>query len=236
MPNTTTHIDSSDTKADVRPEAVTRPRRFGLVVTTALLGTLLFGCQDKDTRRASTSAPAVENAAAVVGSTAQETLRVDAAASRITFTGRKITGRHEGSFSRFSGAVELVAGKAEGSSVSIEIEMDSVTVEPPKLLGHLKSPDFFDVARFPKAKFVSTAIKAGAPGSPQQVTGNLTLHGVTKTISFPATITVAATGVEASAEFSINRKDFGVVYPGMPDDLIQDDVPLKLTLKAPRAH
>jgi hypothetical protein len=47
-------------------------------------------------------------------------------------------------------------------------------------------------------------------------------------------ITVSQLGVDATADFVINRKDFGVVYPGMPDDLIKDDVVIKLALKAPR--
>ena len=55
-----------------------------------------------------------------------------------------------------------------------------------------------------------------------------------KTISFPATIKVAADAVTGTAEFVINRKDFGIIYPGKPDDLIRDDVLLKLSLKAPR--
>ena len=57
---------------------------------------------------------------------------------------------------------------------------------------------------------------------------------VKKTISFPATITVGADAASGTAEFVINRKDFGIVYPGKQDDLIRDDVLLKLSLKAPR--
>jgi polyisoprenoid-binding protein YceI len=60
------------------------------------------------------------------------------------------------------------------------------------------------------------------------------LHGVKKTISFLATITVGADAVSGTAEFVINRKDFGIVYPGHTDDLIRDEVVLKLSLKAPR--
>jgi polyisoprenoid-binding protein YceI len=64
------------------------------------------------------------------------------------------------------------------------------------------------------------------------VTGNLDLHGVKKSITFPATIKVEGDTVEVSAEFAINRKDFGIVYAGMPDDLIKDDVLMKVKLKA----
>ena len=90
-----------------------------------------------------------------------------------------------------------------------------------------------DVAKFPKASFASTSIKAGGEkGASHTVTGNLTLHGVTKSITFPATIKTTGTGIDADAEFAINRKDFGLVYAGKPDDLIRDDVVIKLTIRS----
>jgi polyisoprenoid-binding protein YceI len=67
------------------------------------------------------------------------------------------------------------------------------------------------------------------------VTGNLELHGVTKSITFPATITVQGDAVTVKADFAINRKDFGIVYPGKPDDLIKDEVLLKLNIAGKKA-
>jgi polyisoprenoid-binding protein YceI len=97
----------------------------------------------------------------------------------------------------------------------------------------LKTPDFFDVQKFPTARFVSTAVKPGGQnGATHTITGNLELHGVTKSISFPAMIHMTGDLVHATAEFVINRKDFGIVYPGMPDDLIKDEVAIKLTIIA----
>jgi polyisoprenoid-binding protein YceI len=96
----------------------------------------------------------------------------------------------------------------------------------------LKSPDFFDVARVPTATFRSTEIRAEGEG--HTITGDLTLHGVTKRISFPATLAVTDAQISANAEFSINRQDFGIAYPGMPDDLIRDLVVVKLSLTLPR--
>lgn len=57
-----------------------------------------------------------------------------------------------------------------------------------------------------------------------RVTGNLTLLGTTKSVVFPATVSVAGNEVSAKADFIINRKDWNIVYTGMPDDLINDDV------------
>jgi polyisoprenoid-binding protein YceI len=151
--------------------------------------------------------------------------------SKLSFTGAKITGKHEGSFEKFTGTVGVVGGKAEGAKIEVEIDMSSVKSDDEKLTGHLKAPDFFDVAQFPTAKFVSSSI--GVPvGGKTTITGNLTLHGVTKQIAFPATVTVDGDTASAQAEFAINRKDFNIVYPGKPDDLIKDDVLLKLDIKA----
>jgi polyisoprenoid-binding protein YceI len=104
-------------------------------------------------------------------------------------------------------------------------------------VAHLKSPDFFDVAKFPKATFTSTSIKAGGEkGATHTVTGNLELHGVKKSISFPATIKVAGDAVDANASFGINRKDFGVNYPGKADDLVKDEILLTLTIHAQKKN
>src|SRR5690606_18049800 len=113
------------------------------------------------------------------------------------------------------------------------IDTASLVADAEKLTGHLKSEDFFDVERFPTARFVSTSIQKGGEGeSTHTVTGNLTLRDVTKSIAFPAKIEAEGDEVEVEAEFAINRRDFGIVYPGMPDDLIKDDVLIKLDVDA----
>jgi polyisoprenoid-binding protein YceI len=156
--------------------------------------------------------------------------------SKVEFTGSKVTGKHEGGFKAFTGTVDLVNAKAEESSVSVDIDMNSVFADQEKLTEHLKSADFFDVEKFPKAIFASTKIVLdAAKGSGNYtVTGDFTLHGQTKSITFPAKITVNDSEVSVAAEFSINRKDFGIVYAGKVDDLIRDDVVIRLDLNAPR--
>lgn len=157
------------------------------------------------------------------------------AGSKIEFVGAKVTRKHDGAFNVFSGAVELVDGDPTKSLVTVEIATASLTADDPKLTSHLKSPDLLDVDKYPKATFTSTSVKPGGEGgATHTLTGNLALHGVTKSISFPAKIKVAADTVDADAEFAINRKDFGIVYPGMPDDLIKDEVLLKLKLHGMR--
>jgi polyisoprenoid-binding protein YceI len=217
-----------------------RTLRLPALVLPALL--TLAACEDpaKDAAKA-TVAPAPAPAAAPKAPAAQpavaggETLAIDTS-SLVGFIGSKVTGKHEGKFEKVTGSVTLASGKLEGGKITVEVDLGSVKTDQDKLDGHLKSPDFFDVAKFPKATFTSTEIKAGGEkGASHTVTGELDLHGEKKTITFPATVTVAADAVSGTAEFAINRKDFKIVYAGKADDLIRDDVLLKLTLKAPRA-
>jgi polyisoprenoid-binding protein YceI len=207
---------------------------FALLALPTLLA--LSACEDpaKDAPKATVStASPKSNTAAATG--AGETAALDPAASSVGFVGSKVTGKHEGKFEKVSGSVTLTGGKIEGGKIVIDVDTTSVKTDQEKLDGHLKSADFFDVEKFPKATFTSSEIKAGGEkGATHTVTGELDLHGEKKTLTFPATITVAADSVSGTAEFSINRKDFKIIYPGKPDDLIRDDVVLKLTLKAPR--
>jgi len=218
--------------------------RFAAFALPAVLS--LAACDDpaKDVPKATvnTTAAAAPKPAVVPASTGgaaapagNETLALDAASASVGFVGSKVTGKHEGKFEKVSGSITLAGGKAEGGKIVIEIDVASVKTDSEKLDGHLKTPDLLDVAKYPKATFTSTEIKAGgANGATHTVTGDLELHGEKKNLSFPANITVTADGVSGTAEFTINRKDFKVVYPGMPNDLIKDDVPLKLSLKATR--
>lgn len=229
-----------------------------LLVVSALSALPLLGCENPADNKpvatvgsakpagGNTAAAATASATAAATSTAAPAASVasipakgaDAvdldASSSFEFVGSKVTGKHEGSFPKFTGWAQLANGKVEGGKVAVEIDMAAVKSDDEKLTGHLLSPDFFDVGRFPKATFESTEIKAGGDkGATHTITGNLDFHGVKKSISFPAKVTESATEVVAEAEFVINRKDFNVAYAGKADDLIRDEVVLKLKLKAP---
>jgi polyisoprenoid-binding protein YceI len=203
--------------------------RVAFVAIAALL--LLAACAN----------PASDKPKAVVGEATNASSSPVAAAqkyvitpenSKIEFIGAKVTGHHNGSFKKFSGTVDY-SGQVETSRVSITIDSSSLETDTPDLTKHLKTADFFDVGKYPEAKFESTAIKPGGEkGASHTVTGNLTLHGVTKSVSFPATITVSAGAINVESSFAINRKDFAINYPGKTDDLIRDDVALTLHVKA----
>ncbi len=160
---------------------------------------------------------------------AERTLKVDPAASTIGFVGAKITGDHKGDFKSFTG--EAVVAGAVPKAIRFTIDMASVTTDADDLTTHLKNKDFFDVETFPKAQFTSTAITPKSdPAANYEVTGDLELHGEKKSITFPAQITIDERSAKGTTEFKINRKDFKIVYPGKPDDLIKDEVLLKISL------
>ncbi len=208
--------------------------------TTALLfvtGLLAMGCKNPGAEVAPStveSAPDSKAEAAPSGEpdeAAAGSLAINPSNSKIEFVGAKVTASHDGGFTDFSGTVE-VGDPIETSKVELSIQTDSLFADKEKLTKHLKSPDFFDVDKFPTATFRSTEIKKEGAG--HTISGDLTLHGVTKRISFPATVSVTDSQVNANAEFSINRQDFGIAYPGMKDDLIRDLVVIKLSLNLPR--
>jgi polyisoprenoid-binding protein YceI len=161
------------------------------------------------------------------------TLALDPAASSLGIVAAKVTRTHAGSFKQLSGNATLVGEQIH--SVSFEVETASLTTDTEDLTKHLKTKDFLDVETFPKATFKSTSIvPKPAAGATHEITGQLTLHGVTHEISFPANVVVGPESVKGSGEIHIDRKQFGVVYPGLPDDLIKDDVVLKPVFVFPR--
>lgn len=215
------------------------------LIATAItaISLLSAGCEDPSANKAKATVnePATERPAhfsdtSAAPETKGEALKIDPGNSKIEYTGSKVTGKHDGGFNQFSGMIDLVNSKPTDSGVQVEIDASSVFSDDEKLTDHLKSKDFFDVTKFPKAAFTSTKIEPdaqrGADG--YTITGDLTLHGVTKSVSFPATIKVSDESVEVDSEFTINRKDFGIAYAGTADDLIRDGVVIRLNLNTPR--
>lgn len=157
------------------------------------------------------------------------TLALDPAASQFNFEAAKITRTHQGTFKRFTGSATLVGDDLQ--SVTVEVETPSLEADDPKLASHIKTADFLDIEKFPKATFKSQSIQKKAAGTAtHEVTGALTLHGITQEITFPATVAVTPTTVSGTAAIRIDRQKFGVKYPGMPDDLIKDEVVLQPNL------
>lgn len=215
----------------------------------ALLSCLAFACanpaEDKSAAKvseappaaapAAPATPAAPSAAAPAAATPSFPGTALAAVGSVGFVGAKITKSHTGTFGGWTGSLSVDGDKLTGGRV--EVNVSTVKTDSAKLDGHLQSPDFFNVAAFPSATFVSTEIKAGAPadskleGANSTIIGDLTLHGVTKRLEVPAKITAGAGAATVKTEFVINRQDFGIAFPGKPDDLIRDEVVITVDLR-----
>ncbi|ANH83950.1 hypothetical protein A8C56_14315 [Niabella ginsenosidivorans] len=151
---------------------------------------------------------------------------------------------NDGTLSVENGTV--TAGNFVANLAALKVDTASVT-EPDKkaadLETHLKSPDFFDAARYPTAKFVITKVapydstqqKSLLPGATNLISGNLTLKDSTLNITFPAQITVTGQEVTAHAKFTIDRSAWGIHYKteGSPENwAISKDVEIGFNLKA----
>jgi len=190
---------------------------------------LLIACVD-DVGAGKVTAELVSAKPAAAAEVSGRSVAIDPARSSIAALGAKVTATHPIAFDRWEGSLQLDGAALTGLAVTVH--MDSLRADQPKLTGHLQSADFFDVARFPHATFRSSSVvaKAGADGATHEVTGELSMHGVSKQVRFPARVTAADQRVELHTEFAIDRQDFGIAYPGRPDDLIQDAVVLTVTL------
>ena len=168
---------------------------------------LLVGCADPAENVPKASVSTNSSASADAGTTAGDGAKAAAAAtsnpgagakayaitpenSKVEFTGSKVTGKHDGGFKQLAGEVHVVGNAVQHAKVTIQT--DSLYSDNDRLTGHLKSPDFFDTAKYSTAVFETTAISGS--GANATVTGKLTLHGETKQISFPANIEVKDEG------------------------------------------
>ena len=151
--------------------------------------------------------------------------------SKIGFTGSKVTGAHHGGFKKFTGFFTVEEGAEVPNSGKVIIDMSSTWSDAEKLTTHLKAADFFAIDSFAESIFELTTVEKSSEQN-YTVAGNFTLHGVTKNISFPAQVTKGEDTVSVKAEFDIDRKAFDINYPGKTDDLIRDEVVIRLDLRA----
>lgn len=198
-------------------------------IAIALAAPILFvACENPaDKTEAATVKDAVENTV----STAEGGTKYDfAESSTVNFIGSKVTGSHSGGFKKVTGHFTVKEGALVGNDHKVVIDINSLWSDADKLTGHLKSADFFDAEQFPESTFEATSLTRKSDTS-YEVSGNFTLHGVTKNITFPATVTESGESVKIASRFDINRKDFGIVYAGKTDDLIRDEVVIELALE-----
>lgn len=155
---------------------------------------------------------------------------VDLKQSNFNWKGTKVTGEHVGKVSLKSATVKLEGEKVVGGE--FVIDMNSVTVTDlegewaDKFLGHIKSGDFFDVAKYPEAKLTLTSVKGN------DYTGNMTIKGKTHPVTFKAT----QSGKSYSGVLTFDRTKFDMVYNSgsffkdIGDKLVHDQVTVNFTL------
>ena len=161
---------------------------------------------------------ALISAAFIQSAVANETYRFDQARSTIGFRVHQFLGTTNGKFTRFSGSIDLDRQHPEGSSVSARIQLSSIDTGIKKRDDHLRSPEFFNVAKFPEITFKSRSVKQTGPQS-GDITGDLTMHGVTKPVTLHVKLATPLTG-EASLQRTrwevttepLKRRDFGLMF------------------------
>ncbi len=157
-----------------------------------------------------------------ISATAQTNWNVDASHSKLGFAvTHMMVSETEGKFKIYEGKVSSLKSDADftGASIFFNVDAASINTDDEKRDGHLKSADFFDVAQFPKISFKSTSMNPGKVKGTYTLVGDLTMHGVTKSVSLTAIgaskIVKDPYGMERYAFKvigSINRKDFGLAW------------------------
>jgi polyisoprenoid-binding protein YceI len=147
--------------------------------------------------------------------------------TKLTFTGTKAKGKHDGGFKKMTGTATVTDGDLSTLKIEVEIDVDSMYTDDTKLTGHLKSPDFFGVKENPTATFKTTKVEKSDKG--YTITGDLTLLGKTKPVTFAATASVAGDTLSISSEFKIDRTNWGMTYG---KGQVDNDVKLKLEMTA----
>ena len=170
--------------------------------------------------------------------------QIDSAHSAAEFSVRHLmVSNVKGQFSKITGTLVYDPNNIEASKVEAVIDVSTVDTREPKRDGHLKSPDFFDAAKYPTMTFKSTGMKRDS--GKLLLMGDLTMHGVTK----PVTLTVDGptpeikdpqgnTRIGASATGQISRKDWGLVWNHSLEAggvVVGDDVTITLDIEAIKA-
>jgi len=167
--------------------------------------------------------------------------KVDADHSGVSFSIRHFVSNVSGRFRDFDGVIKYDKANPAASSVEFTVRAASIDTTNNDRDEHLRSKDFFDVQKFPTLTFTSTQV-VPKDATTLDVTGNLTLHGVTKPVTFPISLlgTVKTPrGEKAGFEttFKIDRKEFGILWNNVLDSgpVLGDDVKVTIEVEADRA-
>jgi polyisoprenoid-binding protein YceI len=168
--------------------------------------------------------------------------KIDPNHSAVSFTVRHFVSNVPGRFGDFDGTIVYDAQNPAASSVKLNVRSASIDTNNENRDKHLRSADFFDVEKHPALTFVSTAVKK-ADADTLEVTGDLTMHGVTKQVTVPVDFLGSMKnprgGEKAGFEtaFTLDRKDYGIVWNRALDTggaMLSDDVKVTIAIEADR--
>lgn len=170
----------------------------------------------------------------------QANLKVDTKASKVYWTAKKVTGEHTGHVSLQNGTVTLKDGAISNASFTMDMNtIDCTDMEgewKDKLVGHLKSDDFFSVEKNPTAAFNVKSVKKS--GAQTLVTGDLTIKGITHEVSFPVDVKNDNTTLTANGTAKLDRTKWDIRYRSgkffsdLGDNLIYDEFEIRIELVA----
>jgi len=173
---------------------------------------------------------------------ADKTLTVDAKSSKIVWGAKKVTGTHAGTIPLTSGSLVVDGDKLKGGSFVFDVKNLVVTDVTDagmngKLTTHLKSPDFFSVEAHPEAKFVISSVTPKGAGA-YEVTGKLTIKGITNDVKFPATVKSEGKKITADAKIAVDRTKYDIkfrsanFFENLGDKAIDNEFTLDVSLVA----
>ena len=211
-------------------------RWIGLLLV-GLIG--IVGCYDPTSNSVDAGGAAAKSETEVEIGSGDLVFKLDGNNCDLKWTGSNSAGMTPyGYFYELEGQVVLDGKSRKVKQFEVTIDMPSVKAMNESLTEKLKNQGFFEVEKYPTARFVSTSISEGPrEGDPEGTTdvieGNFQLRDVTKSISFPVVVSLNGDSLTVSSEFKLNRKDFGVVYSNSVEDaLIRDDVLINLDIEA----
>ncbi len=216
-------------------------KRFLNVFTIFAITATLVACKDKAKEAETTAA---EDAAKAQMASAK--YMANASESSIEWTGFKPTGKHNGTINVESGTLSVNNGKLESGSFFIDMK-SIVNLDIPaddennaKIVGHLKSPDFFDIEKYPTAAFTITGVEEMEGKT--MLSGNLMLKEKKNNVTFPVTVSSEGDSFSITSEvFTIDRSKWDVKYgsksffDNLGDKFINDDIELKINVKATKS-
>ncbi|HWS82633.1 MAG TPA: YceI family protein [Ktedonobacteraceae bacterium] len=169
------------------------------------------------------------------------TWNIDATHSHATFSVRyMLVSTVKGKFNVLSGTLNIDEANPANSSIEAEVDATSIDTNEPNRDNHLRSPDFFDVEKYPKLTFKSTKVEP-AGDNEYKVTGDLTMHGVTKPVVFNVEYSGQAKDPSGSqhagfsAKTKISRKEWGLTWNQLIETggaLVSDEVKIEVDLAA----